>query len=160
GWPRIHGLAGSPHTEAQHACRIARGGSGQPRSGCARQVRRTVHTDPEGGCDAGMARARGLHDRRGTRMSWVTVAAAAAAVAAGRMIILVDDADRENEGDLMLAAACATPEAINTLAREACGLICAPVDHVVADRLDLPPMVPPERNMARHGTAFTLSVEA
>jgi 3,4-dihydroxy 2-butanone 4-phosphate synthase/GTP cyclohydrolase II len=76
------------------------------------------------------------------------------------MVVLVDDAEREDEGDLMLAAAHATPEAVNLLTREARGLICAPMDHVTADRLDLPPMVPPEQNMARYGTAFTLSVEA
>jgi len=93
-------------------------------------------------------------------MNRLTVEEAVAAVAAGKMVILVDDADREDEGDLMLAAAHATPEAINLLAREARGLICAPMDSATADRLDLPLMVPPERNMARHGTAFTLSVEA
>jgi len=76
------------------------------------------------------------------------------------MVILVDDADRENEGDLMLAAACATPEAVNILTREGRGLICAPIDGATADRLDLPLMVPPDRNTAPHGTAFTLSVEA
>lgn len=58
----------------------------------------------------------------------------------------------------MLAAAYATPEAINLMAREARGLLCAPMDRATADRLGLPLMVAPERNTVRQGTAFTRSV--
>jgi 3,4-dihydroxy 2-butanone 4-phosphate synthase/GTP cyclohydrolase II len=77
---------------------------------------------------------------------------------AGRMIILVDDPSRENEGDLAMLAEHATPEAINFMAREARGLICLPLAGEVCDRLDLRPQV--ERNGSRLGTAFTVSIEA
>jgi len=93
-------------------------------------------------------------------MDRLTVPEAIAAIAAGRMLILTDDADRENEGDLILAAAHATPEAVNLLTREARGLVCAPLDSTIADRFDLPLMVPMHQNTARYGTAFTVSVEA
>jgi len=77
---------------------------------------------------------------------------------AGRMVILVDDPSRENEGDLAMLAEHATPEAINFMAREARGLICMPMAGEVCDRLMLRPQV--ERNGSRMGTAFTISIEA
>jgi 3,4-dihydroxy 2-butanone 4-phosphate synthase / GTP cyclohydrolase II len=77
---------------------------------------------------------------------------------AGRMIILVDDPGRENEGDLAMLAEHATPAAINFMAREARGLICLPLAGEVCDRLGLRPQV--ERNGSRMGTAFTVSIEA
>jgi 3,4-dihydroxy 2-butanone 4-phosphate synthase/GTP cyclohydrolase II len=77
---------------------------------------------------------------------------------AGRMIILVDDPSRENEGDLAMLAEHATPAAINFMAREARGLICLPLAGSVCDRLGLRPQV--ERNSSRLGTAFTISIEA
>jgi 3,4-dihydroxy 2-butanone 4-phosphate synthase/GTP cyclohydrolase II len=77
---------------------------------------------------------------------------------AGRMIILVDDPARENEGDLAMLAEAATPAAINFMAREARGLICMPMDGSVCDRLGLRPQV--ETNKSRMGTAFTVSIEA
>jgi 3,4-dihydroxy 2-butanone 4-phosphate synthase/GTP cyclohydrolase II len=77
---------------------------------------------------------------------------------AGRMIILVDDEDRENEGDLVCLAEMVTPEAVNFMARHARGLVCLPMEKSIADRLDLPLQV--ERNTNRMGTAFTVSVEA
>lgn len=77
---------------------------------------------------------------------------------AGRMIILVDDPSRENEGDLAMLAEHATPEAINFMAREARGLICMPMDGEQCDRLGLKPQV--ERNGSRMNTAFTVSIEA
>ena len=77
---------------------------------------------------------------------------------AGRMIVLVDDPARENEGDLAMLAEHATPAAINFMAREARGLICMPLAGAVCDRLGLRPQV--ERNSSRMGTAFTVSVEA
>jgi 3,4-dihydroxy 2-butanone 4-phosphate synthase / GTP cyclohydrolase II len=77
---------------------------------------------------------------------------------AGRMFILVDDEDRENEGDLVIPAQFATPEVINFMAKHARGLIClAMTEHRVA-QLGLPPMV--QTNGTRHQTAFTVSVEA
>jgi 3,4-dihydroxy 2-butanone 4-phosphate synthase/GTP cyclohydrolase II len=79
-------------------------------------------------------------------------------LAAGRMVILVDEEDRENEGDLVLAADHVTPEAINFMARHARGLICLTLTRDHCDRLHLPPMA--ARNGSSHGTAFTVSIEA
>ena len=78
----------------------------------------------------------------------------------GRFVIIVDDEDRENEGDLAIAAEAITPEAVAFMARYASGLICVPMLGDDLDRLDLPMMVPSERNGTRYGTAFTVSVEA
>ncbi len=77
---------------------------------------------------------------------------------AGRMIVLVDDEHRENEGDLIVAADCVTPEAINFMARHGRGLICMPITEERARQLKLPLMV--QDNRAPHGTAFTVSIEA
>ncbi len=76
----------------------------------------------------------------------------------GRMVILVDDEDRENEGDLTMAAEKVTPEAINFMAVHGRGLICMSLTNERADELDLPPMV--SDNTAVLGTAFTVSVDA
>ena len=76
----------------------------------------------------------------------------------GKMIILVDDEDRENEGDLCMAAQFVTPEAINFMARYGRGLICLTVSEEQADKLNLPMMV--QDNRSRFGTAFTISIEA
>ena len=76
----------------------------------------------------------------------------------GRMVILVDDEDRENEGDLCLAAEMVTPEAVNFMAREGRGLICLSLTEERADELDLPLMV--RENSSSFGTAFTVSIEA
>jgi 3,4-dihydroxy 2-butanone 4-phosphate synthase / GTP cyclohydrolase II len=81
-----------------------------------------------------------------------------AELAAGRMVILVDEEDRENEGDLVLAAEHVTPEAINFMARHARGLICLTLTRERCERLQLPPMT--TRNGTQHGTAFTVSIEA
>ncbi len=77
---------------------------------------------------------------------------------AGRIVILVDEEDRENEGDLVLAADHVTPEAINFMARFGRGLICLTLTRDRCERLRLPPMVP--RNGTKMGTAFTVSIEA
>jgi len=77
---------------------------------------------------------------------------------AGRMAVLVDDEDRENEGDLIFAADFVTAEKVNFLARHGRGLICMPVTPEHARRLDLAPMTP--RNRSVHGTNFTVSIEA
>lgn len=76
----------------------------------------------------------------------------------GKMVILVDDEDRENEGDLTMAAEFATPEAINFMAKYGRGLICLPMAPEMADRLKLPMMT--QRNASRFGTNFTVSIEA
>jgi 3,4-dihydroxy 2-butanone 4-phosphate synthase / GTP cyclohydrolase II len=83
---------------------------------------------------------------------------ALAALQRGEMVILLDDENRENEGDLVLAAEFVTPEAINFMARFGRGLICVALTSGQADRLGLPPMV--ADNRARRSTAFTISVEA
>jgi len=81
-------------------------------------------------------------------------------IRAGRMIVLVDDEDRENEGDLCMAAEMATPEAINFMARFGRGLICLPLTEEQIDRLRLGMMVPDAENSSGFGTAFTVSIEA
>lgn len=77
---------------------------------------------------------------------------------AGHMVILVDEEDRENEGDIVIAADHVTPQAINFMARHARGLICLTLSREMCERLNLPPMV--ARNGAKHATAFTVSIEA
>jgi 3,4-dihydroxy 2-butanone 4-phosphate synthase/GTP cyclohydrolase II len=76
----------------------------------------------------------------------------------GKMVIIVDDEDRENEGDVMMAAEKATPEAINFMARYACGLICLSLTEERAKQLRLPLMV--RDNTSPYRTAFTVSIEA
>ncbi len=83
---------------------------------------------------------------------------AIADIAAGRMVILVDDEDRENEGDLVVAADKVTPEIIAFMAEHGRGLICLAMDGTLIDRLELGPMAP--QNEARLGTAFTVSIDA
>lgn len=77
---------------------------------------------------------------------------------AGRMVILIDEEDRENEGDLVIAADYVTPEAINFMAKYGRGLICLTLTRDRCNYLNLPPMAP--ANGALHGTAFTVSIEA
>src|ERR687892_810286 len=79
-------------------------------------------------------------------------------IAKGRMVIVTDDADRENEGDLVMAAEKVTPEAVNFMATHGRGLICAPVSNERAEQLGLQRMVAQNREMYR--TDFTVSVDA
>ena len=79
---------------------------------------------------------------------------------AGKMVIIVDDADRENEGDLCIAAEKVTPEAINFMAKYGRGLICLALTEEQCEKLKLPLMVPEEQSDALHGTAFTVSIDA
>ncbi len=83
---------------------------------------------------------------------------AIADIRAGKMVIVLDDEDRENEGDLVMAAQMVTPDAINFMRREAGGLICVPILGRRLDELQIPQMV--SENTALHETAFTVSVEA
>ena len=83
---------------------------------------------------------------------------AVADLRAGRFVVVVDDEDRENEGDLVLAAEKATPEAINFMVREGRGLVCLALTGARCDALELPAMV--EQNTSHFGTAFTVSIEA
>jgi 3,4-dihydroxy 2-butanone 4-phosphate synthase/GTP cyclohydrolase II len=82
------------------------------------------------------------------------------AVRAGKMVILVDDEDRENEGDLTMAADKVTPEAVNFMAVNGRGLICLALYEELVDRLELPMMQSPGRSGPPLGTAFTVSIEA
>ena len=91
-------------------------------------------------------------------MSISTIKEAIVDIKSGRMVILVDDEDRENEGDLTMAAEKITPDAINFMAREGRGLICLSLSEELADKLRLYPMV--GDNRSRFGTAFTVSIEA
>jgi 3,4-dihydroxy 2-butanone 4-phosphate synthase / GTP cyclohydrolase II len=90
--------------------------------------------------------------------SIATVAELIAELAAGRMVVLVDEEDRENEGDIVIAAEHVTPEAINFMARHARGLICLTLTRERCEHLKLPPMT--LANGTQHGTAFTVSIEA
>src|SRR5437867_5130027 len=80
------------------------------------------------------------------------------AIRAGHIVIVVDDEDRENEGDLTIAAEKVTPEAINFMARHGRGLICLPMTPERLAQLEIPLMV--SHNNSRFGTAFTISIEA
>ena len=79
-------------------------------------------------------------------------------IRAGKMVIITDDADRENEGDLIVAAQCITPEIVNFMTKIGRGLICSPITEPVAMRLELPMMVPNNREPFK--TNFTVSVDA
>jgi 3,4-dihydroxy 2-butanone 4-phosphate synthase/GTP cyclohydrolase II len=87
-----------------------------------------------------------------------TIEQAIETIKAGKMIILMDDEDRENEGDLVMAAEHATPEAINFMSRFGCGLICLPMAEELIDKIQLPMMA--QNNRSPYGTAFTVSIEA
>ncbi len=76
----------------------------------------------------------------------------------GKMVIMMDDEDRENEGDLVYAATFSTPDMVNFMAKEARGLICTPITTEIASKLDLAPMV--SNNVSAHETAFTVSIDS
>src|SRR6201994_592753 len=93
-----------------------------------------------------------------SKTPFTDVPGALAEFKAGRMIVVVDDEDRENEGDLTLAAEFVTPEAINFMSKFGRGLICLSLTEERADYLRLGPMT--QQNSSRFGTAFTESIEA
>jgi 3,4-dihydroxy-2-butanone 4-phosphate synthase len=93
-------------------------------------------------------------------MPLATVTEALEAFSRGEFLIVVDDEDRENEGDLVIAAEFVTPEAVNFCAREGRGLICCAMEGRLIDKFGLPQMVPEKDNRSGFGTAFTISVEA
>src|SRR5690606_24926532 len=108
--------------------------------------------------DAIMTRKLALASPSRSTPPFAPVEEAIAAIREGRMVVVVDDEDRENEGDLTMAAEKVTPEAINFMARYGRGLICVPMTGERLDALDLPLMV--ADNSASFGTAFTVSIEA
>jgi len=91
-------------------------------------------------------------------MAVISIEEAIREIHQGRMVILVDDEDRENEGDLCMAAEKATPEAINFMAKHGRGLICLAMSGEMCDRLELPMMV--DHNTSAYQTGFTVSIEA
>lgn len=91
-------------------------------------------------------------------MSFNTIEEAIEEIAKGKMIIVIDDEDRENEGDFIMAAELVTPEAVNFMAVHGRGLICAPISNEIASKLGMPLMVP--KGSDHHGTAFTVSIDA
>lgn len=93
-----------------------------------------------------------------TEMSIATIPEILADLKAGKMVIITDDEDRENEGDLLMAAQFVTPDAINFMIKHARGLVCLPMTDDMADKLNLPLMT--QRNGAQFGTNFTVSIEA
>src|SRR4051812_4692162 len=95
---------------------------------------------------------------RGAESPFATIEAAIEDIRAGRFVVVVDDPDRENEGDLVIAAQFATPDRVNFMATHARGLICLCLTPDRIDQLGLRPMT--ERNEAPLGTAFTVSIEA
>jgi 3,4-dihydroxy 2-butanone 4-phosphate synthase/GTP cyclohydrolase II len=97
-------------------------------------------------------------DKGGRANRFAPIEQAIDAIRAGKMIIVVDDEDRENEGDLTIAAEFATADAINFMAHKGCGLICLCLTEQRCDELELHPMT--AKNEATFGTAFTVSVEA
>ena len=103
------------------------------------------------------AKARFRLDRPAER-NFASIDAALRQLCEGRMVVVVDDEDRENEGDLTMAAEMVTPEAINFMATHARGLICLAMTGERLDELELPPMV--QQNTALHETAFTVSIDA
>ncbi len=99
-------------------------------------------------------------ERRSPESVLSSIESAIEDIRAGRMVILVDDEDRENEGDLCMAAEAVTPEAINFMATHGRGLICMPMGEALLDKLQLPMMVPDHENSTGFGTGFTISIEA
>src|ERR1041385_9020784 len=93
-------------------------------------------------------------------MQFATIEEAIAQIQEGRMVIIVDDEDRENEGDLMVAAEKVTPEAINFMATHGRGLICLAMTGNRLDELHIPLMVSDYSNTSPYGTAFCVSIEA
>jgi 3,4-dihydroxy 2-butanone 4-phosphate synthase len=86
------------------------------------------------------------------------ISAALAAMRAGRPVLVLDDDDRENEGDLIIAAETLTDPVMAMMIRDGSGIVCLCLTEEDTQRLDLPPMVP--QNQSRYGTAFTVSIEA
>lgn len=93
-------------------------------------------------------------------MRHLTIDQAIADIQAGKFIIIVDDEDRENEGDLMIGAQFVSPDSVNFMAHHGRGLVCVAMTGDRLDELNLPLMVPEHQNASGFGTAFTVSVEA
>jgi 3,4-dihydroxy 2-butanone 4-phosphate synthase/GTP cyclohydrolase II len=114
--------------------------------------------DSDSGAGAPRGALRAAPGEPGSALS--TIESALEDIRAGKMVILVDDEDRENEGDLCMAAELVTPEAINFMATHGRGLICLALNEAQLNKLHLGMMVPDYENNSGYGTAFTVSIEA
>src|SRR6266498_3961885 len=174
-------MAGRGASGAPNPPGLGRGGRREPDGGESRGPGLRGHGDPahDGGDDAGRAEGRATgqsgdgHDRE-VRASYpdpprrqtvtdrvrefATIEEAVEEIRAGRMLVVVDDEDRENEGDLLMAADKATPESVNFMAKHGRGIICMPMLGERLDELQVSMMV--SDNTAPLGTAFTVSVDA
>lgn len=92
------------------------------------------------------------------KFKYNTIDEAIAAIKAGQMVLVTDDEDRENEGDLIMAAELCTPEAINFMAKEARGLICMPADSEVMDKLQFGAMVTHNTDITKQPSLFLLTM--
>ncbi|HEV7627293.1 MAG TPA: bifunctional 3,4-dihydroxy-2-butanone-4-phosphate synthase/GTP cyclohydrolase II, partial [Streptomyces sp.] len=137
-----------------------------PESGTTRTTRENDPSGPHEGVARMSAvpsrpaaqQAAPVEDRDPEDFTLDSIERAIADIALGRPVVVVDDEDRENEGDLIVAAERITPEIVAFMMSECRGLICTPMEAADLDRLDLPQMV--ERNSEAMGTAFTVSVDA
>src|ERR1700689_121303 len=160
-------VRGQPHpgnAQADHAGRQAAGRRGQPRGRCDREVRGEANHRRYQMTD--LTPTQILDDELNMQNLEAELAAipmdevtrAIKDIADGRPVIVVDDADRENEGDIVFAASKATPELLAFTIRYGRGLICVPMLGPDLDRLNVPQMT--SENQEHHGTAFTISVDA
>ena len=104
------------------------------------------------------APSQNLQEGKHTMTAVSTIPEVLADIKAGKMVIITDAEDRENEGDLVMAAQFVTPQAINFMIKHARGLVCLPMNDELVDRLRLPQMT--QKNSAQYGTNFTVSIEA
>src|SRR5262249_43655859 len=145
---RFRGRDHPVYTGAHESPGRPRGRPGQPGDGRARQVRREA---------AVLAR---VGAREEVLMPFAKISDALEDIRDGKMVVVLDDEDRENEGDLTIAAEKVTPEVINFMARYGRGLICLPMTGERLDVLRIPLMVRDEANDAKFGTAFCVPIEA
>src|SRR5690606_1193418 len=131
---------GAAHRGPYRVCRDPGRRPGEPGGGPARALRRAPAVDG------------------GTAMSFAPVPELLEEIRAGRMVVIVDDEDRENEGDLIMAAELVRPQDINFMVTHARGLVCLSLTRERCRQLGLPPMV--RDNTSPHGTNFTVSIEA
>ena len=146
----LHGRPDPAHDGDHHPGAGRARSRGQPRGGRAGKIRGVV-----GGA---LRAAPGGTRMTSSAVQFATVAEAIEEIRAGHMVVILDSEERENEGDLVMAAQFATPEAVNFMATHGRGLICLALTEDRCDQLGLKPMV--RRNEAPHATAFTEAIEA
>ena len=151
---RLRGRARPAHARRDHAVRPPARAGREPRGRRARQVRRAAPRAAEGYDPSVATDLRPAE----TASPFATIEEAIEDIRSGRFVVVVDDADRENEGDLTIAAQFVTPEAITFMATHGRGLICLCLTPERCDELELRPMT--DHNETPLGTAFTVSIEA